>query len=190
MVRLTIVGTAPYISQAWSETAIRKIQDKQSKAPRRGPIRSGTRDPNREFEESIYRTKEGAPGINKIAVRAAMIDAAPLVGIARPLIKAGLRIGGSYIIPIRGSRPQMRTDMRRLPTGSADPVYRAEFWPWEMDLELRYDAHLITLEQVINLVRRAGFSVGIGGKRPMDPKGKGDDFGTFDLKDALYDAAG
>ena len=72
----------------------------------------------------------------------------------------------------------MREDIVRLPNGSADLRFRGEMFPWSADLSIRYNAGIITPEQVINLVNLAGFHVGVGEWRPGSPKKTGS-FGMF-----------
>ena len=51
--------------------------------------------------------------------------------------------------------------------GTADIRYRAEFKKWKATLTIRYNAHVISTEQIINLYHVAGFSIGIGDWRPQ-----------------------
>lgn len=46
------------------------------------------------------------------------------------------------------------------------PIYRPEFPEWEIDVPVSYDARLISLESLVNLFERAGYSIGVGAFRP------------------------
>jgi hypothetical protein len=50
--------------------------------------------------------------------------------------------------------------------GTADLRYRGEFSPWKATLTVKYNANLMSAEQVVNLFETAGFAVGVGEWRP------------------------
>lgn len=64
----------------------------------------------------------------------------------------------------------MRTDMVRVGMGSADVRYRPEYPEWSATLTIEFNAGMISLNQVYQLVKAAGYSCGIGEMRPE--KGK------------------
>lgn len=179
--RLTVVGTAPYLSHAFSARAVASIEAKQAHQPRASPQKP-PRDPGQEFRDSIHRTADGHPAIPVAAFQGAAIATAPYVGLARPLVKAAVRMEG-HLLPIEGPEPRMRHDMRRLKgRGIWDPVYRAEFWPWSVRLSVVYHAGLLRSEELVNLLRTAGFVNGVGDGRPMSREGFCSlQLGTFDV---------
>jgi len=65
-----------------------------------------------------------------------------------------------------------------LGNGAADIRYRPEFDPWSVDLEIKYNAAVLSAEQIVNLVNLAGFSVGVGDWRPE----KSGTHGTFHIE--------
>jgi len=71
---------------------------------------------------------------------------------------------GDHVV-IEGD-PEMREDMVRIGMGTADIRYRAEFKQWRTTLTVEFNARAISAEQIVNLVRGAGFSVGVGEWRP------------------------
>lgn len=85
-------------------------------------------------------------------------------------VKGAFYVRGD-LLPIKGSKPQMRTDTVRVPPGrgGADLRYRGEFLKWEIVLPIEYDANLVTPEQIVNLVNIAGWSIGVGEMRPSSP---------------------
>jgi hypothetical protein len=83
-------------------------------------------------------------------------------------------------VPLEGE-PQMRTDMRRLESGTWDPVYRAEYKDWACEITVRYNAGALSLEQVVNLFNLAGLC-GVGDWRPSSPKGKSGNHGMFHIE--------
>src|SRR5262249_15901195 len=65
------------------------------------------------------------------------------------------------LVQIHGE-PEMREDMVRVGMGAADIRYRAEFKQWKVCLSIRYNARVLTDEQIINLFNTAGFAGGVG----------------------------
>lgn len=115
--------------------------------------------------------------------RKAMICAAPQVGMKRPQVTGSVFIIGtdrSTLVRIEYDEIRMREDTVRNESGVADLRYRPEIPAWTANLTVQFDESLITTEQVLNLLARAGYSVGIGEARP-EKKG---DWGRFELDEA------
>lgn len=72
-----------------------------------------------------------------------------------------------------------REDMVRLARGSsADLRYRGQVSNWTMDFVIKYNADVLSAEQVLNLLQLAGFSTGLGEWRPE----RDGDFGCFEIE--------
>lgn len=56
--------------------------------------------------------------------------------------------------------------MVRIALGTADIRYRGEFREWSADLAIRFNASVLSAEQITNLFNMAGFGVGVGEWRP------------------------
>jgi hypothetical protein len=101
-------------------------------------------------------------------------------------VKVALRVeglpgdDGVPLVKISGE-PRMREDTVRLETGVADLRYRAGFPEWAANLEITYNADIISKEQLYNLVDAAGYG-GIGEWRPSAPKCSSGSFGCFHIK--------
>lgn len=163
---LHIVGDTPFISHAWSQKAIQMIQDKQAKKATAG---REMRDPQAEFEASMYRDAKGKPYIPAIMFKAAAVSAcAQLDNMTKTYARGAFHIGlfKPEVYFTNKVEPIMRTDMIRVGMGVADVRYRAQFWPWEVDLEVRYNKRAISAEQIANLLNVSGFAVGVGEWRP------------------------
>jgi hypothetical protein len=61
--------------------------------------------------------------------------------------------------------------------GSTDLRYRPQFDDWSVKITAQVDADILSADILANLVKRAGFGVGIGEWRPE----KGGDFGRFEI---------
>jgi hypothetical protein len=86
------------------------------------------------------------------------------------------------MVTIEG-KPVMREDVVKVgkfPNKVADLRYRAEFKKWSCVLTIKYNARVLTQDQIINLLHLAGFAVGIGEWRPE----KSGQFGMFHVENA------
>lgn len=180
VVILTIEGTSILVQHQWAEKARRQIRDK--KAGKKTKVRENC-NPEEECADATYRTHDGQYGIPVTAVKSSIIGAAHKdLGIEKTLVKKSLFLRCSDpngVLPIRCSEPRLREDNVRVGMGSADLRYRPEFAAgWECDLTVEYDADNLQLEDVVNLINRAGFGVGICEFRPE----KGGDWGRFQVK--------
>lgn len=181
-----IVGDAPLISHKWSEKAKRMMLDKQMKKPT--PKREA-KVPEQDFEDSLYRFPGGGFGFPATAFKAAMVNACRFVaGIPMTVARGAFHVHydghdaqGNPLVKIQG-HPTPREDMVRLETGVADIRYRGEFKDWACKLRIRYNANVISPEQLVNLLNTAGFAVGVGEWRPSAPQSKSGSFGTFHVE--------
>lgn len=92
------------------------------------------------------------------------------------VIRGALFVEGD-LLPLKFKSCNMREDMVRVGMGTADLRYRPEYTDWSVDLTIEYNSNVLQAEQVLNLIRLAGFSVGICEWRPE----KNGDFGRFDI---------
>jgi hypothetical protein len=51
--------------------------------------------------------------------------------------------------------------------GVADLRYRGEFKKWSCRLRIRYNARVLSEDQILNLFEIAGFAIGVGEHRPQ-----------------------
>lgn len=186
--KVKIVGTAPLIVHAWSEKARKMIQDKQAKKAK-GPKEA--RDPKADYEASFYVAEEGWYGVPACAFKAALVGAARQVdGMSMVMAKRSFFVlgdgpskdGGHDLTRIRHPvPPRMRTDMVRLESGVADVRYRPEFPQWSAELTIRFNAGIMSAEQLLNLVALAGAWEGCCEWRPSAPNSATGSYGTWEL---------
>jgi len=178
--RLTICGTTPMLQHAWDHKAIEMIEAK--KMGKKTKDREAC-DPEREFKAATYFTPEGEYGIPLLALKSAIINAAHKdLGIEKTLVRKALFIRSpnlEMILPMaKGTPPpKMRKDMVRVGAGSADVRYRPQFDEWKVTFDVEYDTDLLQLDDLVNLINRAGFGVGIGEWRPE----KNGEYGRFEV---------
>lgn len=176
---ITIEGTAILVQHQWSEKARQMMRDK--KGGKKTKDRTVC-NPEAEAEASTYRTEDGQFGIPVYALKSSFISAAHKdIGIEKTLVRKSLFVlcadkGG--VLAMRCDEPTIREDNVRVGVGSADLRYRPEFRDWECDIEIEYDADNLNTEDIVNLINRAGFCVGICEFRPE----KGGDWGRYQVK--------
>lgn len=172
-VSITLRGTSPLIVHRFSEKAKKQMLDKQ-----RGKAKAGreAKNPEADYEESLYRLPDGRCGFPAIAFKAAAVSAANDAGIQKVLARRAFHIQGGELVPINGE-PRMREDVVRLNGTTADIRHRGEFLEWEVTLDLVFNEGVISLEQLVNLFRIAGFGVGVGEWRPE----RNGVFGTWEI---------
>jgi hypothetical protein len=176
-----IVGTTSLIQHAWSEKAIRQMAEKQ--AGKKTKNRQA-RNPKKEYKDAMHLTKQGKHAIPGMAFKNAMIFAAHKdIGIEKTLLRKAMYLicDDEGLLPITATKPALREDMVRVGMGSADIRYRPEFKKWKVKITMIIDADLLQVEDVLNLVDRAGFGSGIGEMRPQ----KGGDYGRFKLDSSV-----
>jgi hypothetical protein len=160
-VTFMLIGDSPLIVHAWSEKAKKQMLDKQMK---RATKAREAKDPEADYTACFYFTPDHLPGFPAIGVKAAMVSAARFVDAKMTVLRGAVHIDAE-ILPIIGE-PSMREDMVRVGMGTADIRYRPEFKEWRMPVTLKFNAAVISVEQIANLLNTAGFGVGIGEWRP------------------------
>lgn len=178
-VRVKIEGTSMLICHAWSEKAKRLMLGAQQ-GGKRARLRD-VRNPEEEFEAARYRLADGADGMPCTALKSALVSAADKdLGLPKTRVQKAIFVqpdDGVQYLRLIAPAPIMREDVGRIGMGKAHLIYRPSYWPWALEPTIQYDADLLSLEIIANLIVRAGFGVGIGEWRPE----KGGDFGRFTL---------
>jgi hypothetical protein len=163
MLQLRLVGDSPLICHAWSEKAKRQMLDTQMKKAKQA---KAAKDPDADFRDSLYPHPDGGYGFPAVAFKAAAVDACSSIeGVTKVEARGAFHIMGD-LVKINGT-PTPREDMVRVGMGSADIRYRGEFREWSADIALRYNANVLSPEQIANLFNTAGFAVGVGEWRPQ-----------------------
>lgn len=181
-ITLTVKGTAPLIVHNWSEKAKAEMLAKQmgKKAPKE------FKDPQAQYESSLYRLPDGTPGFPVVAFKSATVGGARYFkGVTQVQLRQGLLFHGEgpdHLVRINGV-PVMREDMVRVGSGlnkTADIRYRAMFPEWTANLVISYLPSQITLESVVALVDAGGMG-GVGEWRPE--RANTGTYGTYEVVD-------
>lgn len=158
---LMLIGDSPLIVHAWSEKAKRQMLDKQMKKATKA---KEAKDPEADYEACFYRTETGGYGFPAIGVKAAMVSACRFVEMKMTEARGAFHIDCEMLSVIGDPRP--REDMVRVGMGTADIRYRPEFVDWRIPVDIKFNAGVISPEQIANLLNTAGFAIGIGEWRP------------------------
>ncbi len=177
-IEVPIVGKTPLISQAWDPLEVERIiasQTGKAPSPKKEP-----RDPEREYEATKYKLPDGRCGLPVSAFKKAMVRAGKAVGLVMTDARGIFFVEGegdpvTPLVPIEGE-PYMRTDMCTI-KGTVMPRFRACFPEWTATVKITYDTQMISIEQIVHLLNRAGETVGVGGWRPE----KSGNFGRFNV---------
>lgn len=190
---ITLVGTAPYVSNNFSQEARDIMAADQAAGAKAGQAakKKLPKDFDKGYRGSMHVAKEGGwHGIPATALRAACIRACSVVGVEMTKAKMcvfvlpdGYEYDGTPLMKISKGRPERFDSYVRNDNGGADIRPRARWAEgWEVVCRLRFDADLFTKETIVNLVSRAGMSVGLGAGRPFSKDSNGMGWGTFEIK--------
>jgi len=180
---IPIKGISPLITHAWSQKSIKMIEDKQQGVAKNK--KHDLRNPQEEYEAGKHISSQGWDGFPAAGFKAAMIRGAKMIGMVMKdtqtsfFIKADDEI--SQLVRIYGDS-QLRKDMVRVGMGSSDVRYRPEYIEWEANLTVEFNEGVISLDQVYQLVKAAGYGCGIGEMRPEKTKFN---YGRFALAQEL-----
>lgn len=188
----TIVGTAPYVQNKFSEKARQKMRAAQEAGEKRkkGAAREA-KDFQECYEGALHVSTDGWYGIPAPGFRAAMISACRACGFQMTRAKLSVFVeadghdatDGTPLVKITKGEPRpvehlvrqnMTTDIRVRPMWSPG---------WQAVVRVRFDADQFALDDVANLLLRAGVQVGVGEGRPDSRASAGMGWGTFALAD-------
>lgn len=158
---LGIEGLSPLICHKWSEKAKKAMLDKQTGKAKVG---KEPKNPEQDYRDSLYELPEGGYGFPSIAFKAAAVRAGTYAELKMTYLRGAFHIPGEFVT-IEGE-PRMREDMVRIGMGTADLRYRGEFPEWKASIPVDLNTRALSAEQLVNLFRVAGFSVGVGEYRP------------------------
>lgn len=199
-----IVGDTPLITHAWSHKAKEQMLQKQVGGTKPGKEK---RDPDADYLAAIYPMGDGKYGFPVTGIKNCIMSAAHKdKGIARTVVQSALWLDAEMtrvmpalakaicdmpLVRIFGDEPEMREDMVKVGSGLnkvASLAYRPQFTTWAIKVRARYNADVLSAEQIGFLIQEAGISYGLGEWR-NERKGI---FGAFHLasveEEAEWDA--
>ena len=189
VVEFALVGTAPYVQHRFSKKAA--IMQAQAEGPTTGKKKPRTpKDFDQNYEDAKHKTAAGRIGIPASAFRHAMISACRLVGFHMSRAKLSIfvvaddiDIDGLPVVHIEG-KPEQHTAHVRNESGVIDIRARPMWRKWSCVLRVQYDADQFQMQDIANLVARAGMQVGVGEGRHDSKKSlAGMGWGTFAISE-------
>lgn len=176
---IEIEGTSPLLTNRLDEATQEQLTNPDPVKKKRKPVSYGNPEDRWRARLHVISAEEHRYGIPGAAIWKALIEAGGKWG---GMPKTEWR--GVFRIPfepleIIGPEPEMHPSMGRPQyNGPLMPIYRPIFRKWEVRVPVSYDERLISLESLLNLFERAGYSIGIGAWRP-ECNGP---YGTFRVK--------
>lgn len=176
---IPITGISPLIVNAFSQKARDMIKGKQFGIATNK--KHAIKNPDEDFENAKHYSVEGWEGFPAAGFKAAMIRGAKMIGMVMKDTQTSFFVKADdeekQLIRIHGDS-RMREDMVRVGMGSADIRFRPEYPKWSAYLTIEFNEGVLSLEQIYQLVKAAGYGCGIGEMRPE--KGKFN-YGRFAL---------
>lgn len=194
-VTLRINSRSPHVQCAFSQKAKEQMMAAMatSKAERKAKTARPPRNFDEDFRQAQHVSVAGWNGIPASAFRKAMIDACRTVNLVMTKAKMAVfivadgfdRADGTPLVRLLAAdgtpaaAPERTEMLVRNDNGSADIRIRPMWREWAADVTVEFDADMITLESVVNLLDRAGRQVGVGEGRPFSKNSVGMGWGTF-----------
>lgn len=186
VLKLKLVGTAPFVQHKFSQKAKRMMLEAQTNGNVSKNKKKEPRNIQEDYEQATYRTALGEYGIPAAAFRCAMISACRLAGLVMTKAKLSVFVeaddydveDGTALVILDGE-PELHQSAVRLESGVASIAVRPMWRKWSVNLRIRYDAGQYDVESIVNLLKYAGMCVGVGEGRPDSKKSTGMGWGLF-----------
>lgn len=184
-IKMRIVGISPLITHSWGPKKIAEMRAKMFEGVK--TKNRDIRDADKEGESATYRTPDGKPGLRAVSIKAAVIEAAHMdMGIPKVRMRKALFImpfGKDMVLPLETVsgeeeiKPEYVEDLVILKNGAPDLRYRPYYYDWAVTLRWQIDKELVTIDEMLILLDRAGFGVGLNEWRPSSKNGG--EYGRF-----------
>ena len=180
VVTVPIIGDTPYVPHRISEKTAGLAQhiDQQGKYIK--AVVKEPRDLDAEYESCFYYDPDGNMAIPGSAFQKAMCTAAIDLNqdIHMTTVKRNIHVLTQWAV-LSYDEIRRREDVVRQSGKSRAPDLRArpEFINWKTEIVIRFDADIFPLASVMNLLARAGASIGVGDHRLE----QGHDSGAFHI---------
>lgn len=189
-----IKGTAPFVSNKMGATAIGEMREALVNPGTKAKKKRQARNFDLLFRESMHTTAEGWHGIPTNAFLKGMVRGCKAVGfemtdakLALSVKPHGISLEQIPLVRIEGKPEPL--EMRVITQRAVNLAVRAAFREWGVSgLRIEFDADILSLDDVANLLMRAGRQVGIGAGRPFSDNSVGMGWGTFQVISWTSDA--
>ncbi|GAF99934.1 unnamed protein product [marine sediment metagenome] len=186
-----IIGVAPYVQNKFSQKSREQMRLKQESGSvaKKGSKRDA-KDFAKAYEGAMHISEDGWHGIPAPAFRNACVSACRMCGFKMTHAKLSVFVepdgfdadDGTPLVKIIKGKPQYSEMSVRNESGVCDlrprPMWKTG---WEAIVRIRFDGDQFTLDDVANLMLRAGLQVGVGEGRPDSRKSCGLGWGLFNF---------
>jgi hypothetical protein len=177
--KFRIVGLTPLLLNKMSEKEKQLMLDKQMG---KGTEKNKIRNPIDEVENKIHKMSGNRVGIPIDSIKNALIESAPSLDLYKKQVTGSLFIipEENNLVPITYKKMVTNESITRDGNQARTPrtTFRPQFNDWSCEFVIRYNAKAITPDIIVNLLKVAGFSNGLGAWRPAT-KGS---YGMFEVK--------
>lgn len=187
-IALNIEGTSPLVINKFSSKAAAKMRATQEAgSTSKSRKEREAKDFEQLYNEARHRSIDGWDGIHAASFRNAAISACRAAGFVMTKAKLAIFIEAdgfdvddkTPLVKITKGEPEMVVSPCRNASGVIDLRPRPTYFPWGAELRIRYDAGILTDQDVVNLLARVGMQVGIGEGRPDSKASAGLGNGLF-----------
>lgn len=160
-----IMGTTPLLMEKMSDKVIESLTNIMEG---KGKEKKPNRNFEQEVKDKIHYTADGKVGFPASGFKKAIVEAAPYMAdmdkkLARSIVVIGDMIEIKFKQQVTNKAMGRDSGIRRAPR----PIWRPEFKGWSCTLKVRFNNSQITADQVVNLIKLAGFHIGVGGWTPQ-----------------------
>ena len=157
-VTFKITGTSPLLMDKFPEEAKKQITEKQMGVSK---TKKKNRDIDKEIEEAVHKTQDGAIGYPAIGFKAGLIESTSFIGdkfFSKKLLK-GIQIVNSVdgLVPIQFKKQDILEHSIQ-----SNTKYTPQFHDWTCTLSIQFDKNNVSGEDLANLINYAGFYYGVG----------------------------
>ena len=180
-VTIEIEGISPLVVHAFSEKSRKMIEDKQQGKAKNA--KHPERNPEEDYELAKHKSPLGWEGFPAAGFKAAMLRGAKIIGLVMKDTQTSMFVVAdcmeTQLVRIIGES-RLRTDMVRVGMGTADVRYRPEYVNWSAILTIEYNAGMVSIDEIHQMLAAAGYGCGLGEMRPEKTKFS---FGRFKIKE-------
>lgn len=188
-----LVGIDPMVMNRMGKKGREGLEEIALRTPAEGKSQRKkrvARDFQAEFLDAQHISTEGWIGIHAMAIKHGMVAVCTISDFFKTRAKMLLFVEpdgySQYALPLfrmTKGKPRLHEDVGRTRTGGMQTTIRAMFDPgWEATVRIKYDADALTLNDVANLLNRAGQQCGIGDGRPSSRESVGCGWGRYKIK--------
>lgn len=192
-VQFDIVGIDPMVMNRMGKKGREGLSEIAGRGPEEEKSRKRkkvARDFDAEFRDALHRSTEGWVGLAAMSIKHGMVSVCVISDFYKTRAKMILFVEpdgySEYAVPlfrITKGAPRRYEDVGRVRSGGMQTTVRAMFDPgWEATVRIKYDADCFTLNDVANLLNRAGQQCGTGEGRPSSKDSVGCGWGRYKIK--------